>query len=41
MERVIAERHITPPMVQQQQQQPVPLATLAENNNPIGELNDV
>ena len=28
-------------MVQQQQQQPVPPASLAENNNPIGELNDV
>ena len=41
VERVIAERQITPPMVQQQQQQPVPPAPLAENNNPIGELNDV
>ena len=41
VERVIAERRITPPMVQQQQQQPVPPAPLAENNNPVGELNDV
>ncbi|GMN32862.1 hypothetical protein TIFTF001_049812 [Ficus carica] len=28
-------------MVQQQQQQPIPPAPLAENNNPVGELNDV
>ncbi|GMN74203.1 hypothetical protein TIFTF001_055399 [Ficus carica] len=41
VERVIAERRITPPMVQQQQQQPIPPAPLAENNNPVGELNDV
>ncbi|GMN28351.1 hypothetical protein TIFTF001_051655 [Ficus carica] len=41
VERVIAERRITPPMVQQQQQQPITPAPLAENNNPVGELNDV
>ncbi|GMN33966.1 hypothetical protein TIFTF001_044856, partial [Ficus carica] len=41
VERVIAERRITPSMVQQQQQQPIPPAPLAENNNPVGELNDV
>ena len=38
---MIAERQITPPMVQQQQQLPVPPAPLAENNNPIRELNDI